>query len=69
MNANEQLRLTLEAEGFITVARAAELLKGVRPQSVYAWVKAGDVKSWWVGHRLFVRRDDVLRMLGIKEAG
>jgi hypothetical protein len=71
MEANKQLQRTLEAQGFITVARAAALLPGVRPKTIYGWASSAPpaVRSRRIGGLLFVHRGDVVRELGIKEAG
>lgn len=69
MKTNETLAETLAQEGFITVAEAAGLLRGVRPATVWSWVKTAKVAHRRVGRRLFVRRLDVERMLGIQRGG
>lgn len=68
MEANHELQATLEAEGFITVPRAARLLVGVRTQTIYRWAVVERVRSRWVGGLLFVSQADVKRELGVKEA-
>jgi hypothetical protein len=65
MQPNKELQQTLAADGYITVAKAAEILHGVRPASIYDWVKAKDVAHRRVGRRLFVLEADVRRMLGL----
>lgn len=71
MKVNEDMEATLEKDGFLTVARAAALLTGLRPRTVYRWADRGEIKRRWVGGRLFVCRADVERLLGLgaKEAG
>jgi len=68
MKANTELDRTLEAEGMITVAHAAELLRGLRPKVIYLWVRAKAVRHRRVGRRLYVHRGDVEQMLGLKVA-
>jgi hypothetical protein len=65
MQPNKELQRTLAKDGYITVSKAAALLPGVRPASVYDWVKAKDVAHRRVGGRLFVLEVDARRMLGL----
>lgn len=71
MKANDDMADALERDGYLTVARAAALLAGLRPRTVYRWVDRGEIRRRRVGGRLFVHRADVERMLGLgaKEAG
>lgn len=69
MQPNKELQRTMATEGYLTVSKAAALLAGVRPSTIYDWVKAKSVTHRRVGGRLFVLEVDVRRMLGLVSPG
>ena len=53
----------MKNEGWITVINAAVLAR-VNQQTIYRWIRSGDLESTKVGARLYVSRDSLLRKLG-----